>query len=175
MSSNLDSLSDEALAQKARNGDRAAFEVLCTRYLPTVYNRLRALVPADVVEDITQEVLIAAMRGIRRFGGHSTFRTWLSAITRHKVADFYRQRSRRPQTTALDDELQQSNGQAWEEHAAVRVALSRLPEHYQEIILLRFSDGLAFQDIADTLGISLEATKSRYRRAIAAIAEELRR
>mgnify|MGYP000166420785 CR=1 FL=1 len=175
MSSNLDSLSDEALAQKARCGDRAAFEVLCTRHLPIVYNRLRALVPPDAVEDITQEVFIAAMHAVRRFHGRSTFRTWLSAITRHKVADFYRQRSRRPETTPIDDELQQSNGQSWEEHAAVRIALSRLPEHYQEIILLRFAEGMPFQEIADVLGISLEATKSRYRRAIAAIAEELRR
>ena len=51
----------------------------------------------------------------------------------------------------------------------IRQALKELPEHYQEVILLRFAEGLKFNEIAQIQGQSLEATKSLYRRAIAAL------
>lgn len=174
MNGRLDSLADEVLAGMAQKGERAAFETLCDRYLPIVYNRLRALLPPEAVEDVTQEVFIAAVRGIGRYRSRSLFRTWLTAIARHKVADFYRKRSRQPETDMLDSiENSPGNAEGWEEQALVRVAMRRLPEHYQEILLLRFAEGMPFEQIARTLGISLEATKSRYRRAVAAAAQEL--
>jgi RNA polymerase sigma-70 factor (ECF subfamily) len=169
-----DSLSDEALAKMTQDGNRAAFEALCDRHLSSVYNRLRALLPAEAVEDVTQEVFVAVLRGIQDYRGNSLFRTWLAAIIRHKVADFYRQRSRQPEVVALagdgDDPIAPDT---WEERALVQVALQRLPAHYQEVLLLRFAEGKPFDQIADVLGISLEATKSRYRRAVTAVAQEI--
>ncbi len=165
---------DEELAQLARDGDRLAFDVLCDRYLPVVYNRLRALLPPEAVDDVTQEVFIAAVGAIRRYRATATFRTWISGIARHKVADFYRARGRQPQTVELDPDINDVAEQtAWQEQAVVRMAMRSLPNHYQEILLLRFAEGLPFQDVADALGTSLEATKSRYRRALAAMAEAL--
>jgi RNA polymerase sigma-70 factor (ECF subfamily) len=165
-------LSDEALAKMTQDGNRAAFETLCDRHLPNVYSRLRALLPAEAVEDVTQEVFMAALRGIRDYRGNSLFRTWLAAIIRHKVADFYRQRSRQPEVVPIaddgDDPIAPDN---WEERALVQAALQRLPAHYQEVLLLRFAEGKPFDQIAGALGISLEATKSRYRRAVAAVAQ----
>jgi RNA polymerase sigma-70 factor (ECF subfamily) len=169
-----DSLSDEALAKMTQDGNRAAFETLCDRHLSSVYNRLRALLPAEAVEDVTQEVFVAVLRGIRDYRGNSLFRTWLAAIIRHKVADFYRQRSRQPEVVPLagdgDDPVAPDT---WEERALVQAALQRLPAHYQEVLLLRFAEGKPFDQIAGVLGISLEATKSRYRRAVAAVAQEI--
>jgi len=169
-----DSLSDEALAKLTQDGNRAAFEALCDRHLPRVYNRLRALLPAEAVEDVTQEVFMAALRGIQDYRGNSLFRTWLAAVIRHKVADYYRRRSRQPEVVSLandgDDPLAPDT---WEERALVQAALRRLPTHYQEVLLLRFAEGKPFDQIAGDLGISLEATKSRYRRAVAAVAQEI--
>ena len=166
--------SDERLVEMAQAGDRAAFETLCSRYLTVVYNRLRALLPIDAVEDVTQEVFIAVLRGLDRFEGKSSFRTWICAICRYKSVDFYRKRERRPSTVPLDAAPNHQAAMAeWEERTLVRIALRRLPAHYQEILLLRFADGLLFRQIAEELGISLEAAKSRYRRAAAAAAEEL--
>jgi RNA polymerase sigma-70 factor (ECF subfamily) len=174
MSEQSDALSDQALVKMTQNGDRVAFEALCDRYLPAVYNRLRALLPPDAVEDVTQEVFLAALRGIRRYRGRSSFRTWLASIARHKVADYYRRRSRQPETVALSTERNDpAASDGWEERCIIRLALRRLPDHYQEVLLLRFAEGLPFDQIADTLGISLEAAKSRYRRAVAAIAQDL--
>jgi len=176
MSEEYSSLSDEALVKMAQAGDREAFEMLCDRYLPHVYNRLRALVPPEAVEDVTQEVFVAAVRGLAQFRGHSLFRTWLAAIVRRKAADYYRRQSRRPQTLPLDGMTTNPAGtDRWEEHAMVRVLLQRLPVSYQEVLLLRFAEGLPFQQIAAVLGISLDAAKSRYRRAVAAMAREMNR
>ena len=167
MSGHLNSLSDEVLARMAQKGDRAAFELLCERTLPAVYNRLRALLPPDAVEDVTQEVFLAAMRG-------ALFRTWIAGIVRHKVADYYRQRSRQPEMVPLNGKTNNATARdSWEERVAVRIALLHLPAHYQEVLLLRFAEGLPFIEVAQTLGISLEAAKSRYRRAVAAVAREM--
>jgi RNA polymerase sigma-70 factor (ECF subfamily) len=174
MSVNFNTLPDEELAYLARDGDRMAFEVLCDRYLSVVYNRLRALLPFEAVDDVTQEVFVAAVQAIRRYKAKATFRTWISAIARHKVVDYYRKRGRQPEIMALDPEINDmAERSAWQEQVSVRMALQRLPQHYQEVLLLRFAEGLPFQDVAEALGISLEAAKSRYRRAIAAMAEAL--
>ena len=174
MSVNFNTLPDEELAYLARDGDRLAFEVLCERYLSVVYKRLRALLPFEAVDDVTQEVFVAAVKAIRRYKAKAAFRTWISAIARHKVADYYRKRGRQPETMALDPEINDvAERSVWQEQVSVRMALQQLPQHYQEVLLLRFAEGLPFQDIADALGVSLEATKSRYRRAIAAMAEAL--
>jgi RNA polymerase sigma-70 factor (ECF subfamily) len=167
------SISDEELVRRTQGGDSAAFEALCDRHLPRVYNRLRTLLPLEDVEDVAQEVFIAAMRGVERFKGQSLFRTWLNGIVRHKVADYYRRRSRQPETVPLEgkDNLH-AQMEGWERRAAVRIVMRRLPSHYQEILLLRFAEGLPFKEIADTLEISLEAAKSRYRRAVAAFGQE---
>jgi RNA polymerase sigma-70 factor (ECF subfamily) len=178
MSGRPDSLTDEALAKMARDGDQSAFETLCDRYLTVVYNRLRAKLPPEAVEDVTQLVFIGAMKGITRYRAQSSFRTWILSIARHKVSDYYRQRGRRVETVALDPvDAGETNGSEarddWEERILTRIALRRLPDHYQEIIILRFAEGLRFKTIARTLDISLEAAKSRYRRAVAAMAEEM--
>jgi RNA polymerase sigma-70 factor (ECF subfamily) len=174
MRTNLDFPSDEELAKTAKDGNKDAFDTLCNRYLPCIFNRLRSLLPPEVVEDVTQEVFVAALQGIARFRGQSRFRTWITAIARHKVADYCRRRSRRPEVVPLDVEtVNPAAPDAWEERALVRVALGRLPEHYQEVLLLRFAEGLPFKQIASLLDLSLEATKSRYRRAVSAMAQEL--
>lgn len=174
MSVTFTTLPDEELAHLAQDGDRLAFDVLCDRYLPVVYNRLHALLPPEAVDDVTQEVFIAAVQAIRRYRATAAFRTWLSAIARHKVADFYRRRGRQPEQVVWDVDNDISFDAGLEERTLIRIALQALPEHYQEILLLRFAEGLPFQEIADRLTLSLEATKSRYRRAVVAIADAMR-
>lgn len=166
---------DEALAAQAKAGDRAAFEALCDRYLPIVCRRLRMLLPAAAVEDVAQEVFVAVVRSIKRYREDARFRTWISAIIRHKVADYYRSRERQPQTVELDPAYHTptEGTEVWREQAVAFLALQRLKPDYQEVILLRFAEGLPFKQVADTLNISLEATKSRYRRAIQALADEM--
>ena len=81
-----------------------------------------------------------------------------------------------PEVAALDADEEANEPAAengWEERAMVRIALRRLPAHYREVLLLRFAEDLPFAEVADALDISLEAAKSRYRRAVAALAAEM--
>jgi RNA polymerase sigma-70 factor (ECF subfamily) len=168
-------LTDEALAQRAQQGDRECLEVLCDRYLPIVVRRLRMLLPPSAVDDVCQEVFIGVVRGLKRYRQDAKVRTWISGIIRFKVADYYRGEERQPETVELDPRYHSPAAESgeWREHAVALLALRRLKPDYQEVIMLRFAEGLKFKNVARALGISLEAAKSRYRRAIQALAEEM--
>lgn len=170
--------SDEILVDRAQKGDRQAFEALYHRYLPRLYNRLRALIPLEDVEDLTQDVFLAVVRSLDRFERSSTFVTWLYSITNHKVSDYYRHRGKQPEMT-LSSARQEPHlvsgdpSSSAEDRALVRQVLRQLPERYRQVLLLRFAEDLSFKEIAQAMDLSLEATKSLYRRAITAAQEEI--
>jgi RNA polymerase sigma-70 factor, ECF subfamily len=60
-----------------------------------------------------------------------------------------------------------------EERVFIQGALSKLPDNYREIILLRFAEDLQFNEIAELMDQNLEATKSLFRRAISALRNHL--
>jgi RNA polymerase sigma-70 factor, ECF subfamily len=169
--------SDESLAKQAQQGDREAFLTLYERYIDKVYNRVRSRIPTQYVEDVTQEVFIAVVRSLPSFELRSRFNTWLYTIVSRQIADFYRQRSRYSddESFSLDDaenlavDLSSFN----DDEIQLKKVLADLPEHYQEVILLRFADGLSFAEIADHRNQSLEAVKSLYRRAIQAVRDKI--
>ena len=168
------------LAQRAQEGDREAFMKLYDLYIDKVFNRVKSKVPAQYAEDITQEVFIAVLRSLHRFEHRSRFSTWLYTIVNRQIADFYRQRNRTGNASevGLDNVDYFLSSPAFphehgEERALVQKAFTRLPDHYQEIVMMRFADGLTFAEIADERNQSLEATKSLYRRVIQALRDEM--
>ena len=171
--------SDEELVHNAQQGSLEAFTTLYERYLPMVYKRVRYVIPEQDVEDVTQEVFIAVIKSLRGFRCESAFPTWLRTLVNRQVADYYRRR--RPPEVELEIE---GRGEALENYPSLgavdcnaamddsivlRQALRALPDNYREILLLRFADGLRFAEIACVQGQSLEATKSLFRRAVAAL------
>lgn len=175
--------SDQELIRLAQRGSLEAFTMLYQRYLPTIYNRVRCLVPAADVEDVTQEVCISLLKALKSFRGAAKFGTWLRTLTDRRIADYYRRRSEMEVQLSADvseSEGRQSAAQGTigqavtiDDQIALREALRALPEHYREIIILRFAEGLRFHEIAKLRGQSLEATKSLFRRAIAALREHM--
>jgi RNA polymerase sigma-70 factor, ECF subfamily len=171
-------VSDEHLIQRFKQGDLDSFEPLYERHLQTVYNRVRYMVPEVDIEDVTQEVFIAVLKSLHNFRGESQFGTWLRTLTNYKIAEYYRRRNRKqdpPEAPIIEAELlpDGSSDLQLEERIALRKALTGMPENYQEVILLRFSDGMQFDEIAKTMGSNLERTKSLFRRAIAALRKNL--
>jgi RNA polymerase sigma-70 factor, ECF subfamily len=176
-------LNDEELVKRAQSGKQEAFTALYERYLPGVYARVRFKVPPEEAEDLTQEIFIAVMKSLSSFRGQSKFSTWLWALTNHKILDFYRSRKgywnhhqqmeQAEDQTSLADE--RSHIVQQDDLMAVQYVLQRLPQPYQEIILLRFVDEVPFHEIARLKGQSLEATKSLFRRSIAALRKEMER
>jgi RNA polymerase sigma-70 factor (ECF subfamily) len=171
--------SDEQLARTAQLGDQDAFFALYNRYLQRVYNRVRSKIPPQDVDDVTQEVFLAVVRSLDSYEQRARFNTWLYTIVNRQIADFYRRRSRshRLASAELDDETEDVAAASVQESADQRIAIQRaldkLPQHYQDIIALRFLDGLSFSEIAEQRGQTLEAVKSLYRRAVQALRDEL--
>lgn len=171
---------EAALIQRAQQNDLEAFSTLYQRHVRPVYNRVRYVIPEEDVEDVTQEIFLAALRSIHNFRGEAQFSTWLRALTNRQVAEYYRKRQRRGwnRQTAIDEAEQLSNdppqpNAVMEDRILLRRALQALPENYRNIILLRFAEGLPFEQIASLNGQNLEATKSLFRRSIAALRKQL--
>ncbi len=170
--------SDEFLIQQFKDGRNEAFDLLYHKYLPKVYNRVRYVVPESDVEDVTQEIFIAALKSLPSFRGDSKFGTWLRTLTNHKVAEFYRRRSRKqePHTAPLSEALARAEGETsagLEDRVFLQRTLQNLPENYREILLLRFAEDMQFNEIAEHTNQNLEAVKSLFRRAVAALRNNL--
>jgi RNA polymerase sigma-70 factor (ECF subfamily) len=167
--------SDEELIHKAKQGSLEAFTLLYERYLPTVYNRVRFSIPEQDIEDVTQEVFIAVIKSIHSFRGEARFGTWLRTLTNRQIADYYRHRPHRQIEIELDENLPAPHHQSDSEEAMIlRQSFRKLPGRYQEILFMRFSDGLQFNEIAKIKGQSLEAIKSLFRRAMEALDKQVR-
>lgn len=174
----LQDVSDELLIQQFKEGQTDAFDMLYYRHLPSVYKRVRYVIPENDVEDVAQEVFIAALKSLSTFRGDSKFSTWLRTLTNHKVAEFYRKRARKqePLLAPLSDAASHTTGSSskmLEERIYIQRALQKLPENYREVILLRFAEDLQFNEIAELTDQNLEAAKSLFRRAIAALRTHL--
>ncbi len=171
-------VSDEHLIQRIKQGELDSFQPLYERYLPAVHNRVRYMIPEADIEDVTQEVFIAVLKSLHSFRGESQFGTWLRTLTNYKVAEYYRRHNRKqdpPEAPILEAEQlpDGSSDLVLEDRIALRKALGSLPEKYREVILLRFSEGMQFDEIARNMGSNLESVKSTFRRAVAALRRTL--
>jgi RNA polymerase sigma-70 factor, ECF subfamily len=176
-------LSDHELVKLAQQGEFSAFTTLYERHFPSVYNRVRYVIPEPDVEDITQEIFVAMLKSLKSFKYKSQFSTWLRTLTNRTVADYYRRRERNKyhlnlnlDTMNLLETQKPASGRSTskiDECVVLRQGILALPEHYQDVILLRFAEGMRFHEIAVERCQSLEATKSLFRRALAALRKQL--
>jgi RNA polymerase sigma-70 factor (ECF subfamily) len=145
----------------------------------------------DVAEDLVQETFLAASRSIGSFEHRSAEYTWLYGILLNKFRLWLRYKGRTlslQQTVDENDapadpaQLLVSEGlsasealQKREAAQIVREVLDELPVHYRSVLVLRFLDGLSYQEIAQLLGCSLGTVKSRIHYALQTIARKLDR
>jgi len=175
--------SDEELVHSAQTGKEDAFALLYERYFPNVFARVRFKVPENDVEDVTQEIFIAVMKSLGSFKGQSKFSTWIWTITNRKIVDYYRSNKSKLTLTEQDDyeevvtrnSLNHTAGvdSHQDDLVTVQHALGTLPQNYQDILLMRFVDEMPFHEIAVQNKQSLEATKSLFRRSVAALAKKM--
>ena len=158
-------LTDEELVERIKNGDNASLTILVRAYLPKVYNKVQSLVPEADAEDVTQEIFLSLVDSIGNFQGKSAFATWFHRIIMNRVMDYYRRISYRQrekhQNSRVSDPWKLTDSEL-----TLREVLVRVPDKYKEILVLRFLEDLSFGDIAERLGLTYEAARYRYRRAI---------
>jgi RNA polymerase sigma-70 factor, ECF subfamily len=169
---------EQQLLAQARAGDRGAVEELLERHEPQIYRfALRMCGAQEDARDVLQETLIAAFKGLRDFRGDAKLSTWLFQIARSFCTKATRKRVGEPVThESLDApgvERMATDAQknpdalahAKEIGEVLRAALSALPVHYREVVLLKDVHGLPVEEVATVLGESEAATKSRLHRA----------
>jgi RNA polymerase sigma-70 factor (ECF subfamily) len=168
---------DDALLAAARAGDRAALDALLRRHLDFIHAVCRRLAGNDAdADDATQEALIAITRGISRFDGRSSLRTWLYRVATNACLDELRRKARRP-TTGIPEVEQDIDGPSLDDTVSDQVvldaALRALPEEFRAPVVLRDVLGLDYQEIATTLELPPGTVRSRIARGRAALAVAL--
>lgn len=176
--------SETALVARLRLGENAAFEHLVRRYGAQMLAVARRYVRRDdEANDVLQEALLQAFRGIERFREDARLSTWLHRIVVNAALMRLRSASRRPEES-IDDLLPSFDSEGYhadaiesfplgveaalEQHQVrgmVRACVEKLPAQYRAAIVLRDFEERSTEEVAELLGISENAVKIRLHRA----------
>jgi RNA polymerase sigma-70 factor (ECF subfamily) len=166
--------------------EKADFESLVALYEQRIFNVVYRMVgDYDEAADLTQDAFVRAYRAFENFRGDAQPYTWLYRIAVNLVRDHAAKKKRKQAAEmSLDAGLDESRG-SWDlpDHAhgpdrivaseelrgQLEAAVQALPDGYRECVVLREFENLSYQQIADALGITVEAVRSRLARARAMI------
>jgi RNA polymerase sigma-70 factor (ECF subfamily) len=158
---------DPELLRRAQKGDEHAFAELVRAYETPLYNYiLRLTGDRALAEDLLQEVFLRVYQGLPRFSLRCKFTTWLFQVTKNSVLDELRAKERRPLTpVTLDDaphlEALDQPAERVEAIDGLWRAIDALPVDLKMALLLRDVVGLSYNEIADSLEITLATVKWR--------------
>jgi RNA polymerase sigma-70 factor (ECF subfamily) len=160
--------------------DRKATARFVADYTDCVYAYVRhRLAPrADLVDDIVQEVFLAALGNLTTFLGNAPLRSWMLGIARHKVETYYRQRLREPETLADDHLERATEGATMDElidrerlEERTQRILKQLPESYSVALLWRYWENRSVREMAEATGKTAKAIERLLARARARFRE----
>ncbi len=170
---------EQTLVSQAIDGDADAFGVLYTQHLDAIYRYVFFRV-ADVhlAEDLTEEVFVRAWTALPKYEpqGHR-FTSWLYRIARNLIVDHYRKQS----SPSIVDDLGMENlpdpqsrpedqVADQEDLASLTRAVQQLGDDEQNVIVLRFVEGLSHREVAEVIGKSEGASRVIQHRALEALA-----
>jgi RNA polymerase sigma-70 factor (ECF subfamily) len=186
-------LEDRALLDRAQGGDIDAFESLVERHRDRLYGLALRMTRSEAdAAEIVQDTFLAAYQNLANFRGEAAFGSWVHRIAANNALMRLRHQrvveaateelrgpefnergsleeypevdwSRRADEKVLDEELGR----------AIRQATDALPEGYREVFLLKDVEAMSYEEIAEMMGISVAAVKSRLHRARLALREEI--
>jgi RNA polymerase sigma-70 factor (ECF subfamily) len=172
---------EEAVA-RARSGDGRAFDEIYRILSGPVFSYLITQTRRrEDAEDLTGQVFLEAMRGIRGFTGDaSAFKGWLFRIAHNRAVDLARRLARR-----REESLEEAEGVAeilgTEERAIAGIAVARvwkaiggLPEQQRRVLVLRLGAGLTAREIAEALDKRIGTVKALQHRALSSLTRALR-
>ena len=143
---------------------------------PRVYHTARRMLSNEAdAEDVAQDVFTQVVRKLPSFRGEAALPTWLHRVTVNAALAHRRKRALRAQAHVANpaDDLLEVGGTDGpevelldeEQRALIQRAIAALPELYRGVLVLSDVEGLSNADIAEALGLSVPAVKSRLRRA----------
>ncbi len=164
---------DFEVIDACRRGDQDAFRALFETYRDKVYSiALRYSGDRAAALDIAQDVFVKLLSAIEDFRGDAGFESWLYRLVVNRCLDYHR-RSRRvramvedamnifaaPRESALHDLLR------WEREEQVQRSIAQLAPQQRMVVVLRYTEGMSYEQIADILGCSMGTVASRLNRA----------
>ncbi len=180
---------DSALVQRAKAGDKGAFDLLVRKY----QHRIAAVVSRFVrdyaeCQDVVQDSFIRAYKSMPGFRGDSQFYTWMYRIAVNTAKNHLASRKRRPNADVELEDAEHIDGgihiqnNDTPEHELLREeiaqvvskALAQLPEDIRQAITLREMEGLSYEEIAEVMNTPVGTVRSRIFRAREAIDARLR-
>jgi RNA polymerase sigma-70 factor (ECF subfamily) len=186
---------EASIIAELKSGSEDAYEWLIAHYHQPVYGLVYRILndPADAA-DTTQEVFLKVFRGIRRFHGEASLKTWIYRIAIHEASNQRRWwfRHKRRETT-MEAQIGDAEGQSFtlketlvDEHdspfecavheeirSRVEQELSQVQEPYRTTVILRDIEGLSYEEVAEILQVSLGTVKSRLMRGRLALKKRL--
>ena len=185
---NAASSDDRQLAERASQGDRAAFGLLYERHVDAVFAYVQYRVrDVGVAEDLTQDIFLSAMRAMPGFRWQGSFAPWLMRCAHNRVVNHWRSLGRRAPELAMDEtndegqpvfELAGDAG-GWQEAldgidaGRVERAVAGLTYLQQQVVALRFGAGLSLAETAQALSRSENAVKNLQHNALVSLRRRL--
>jgi len=171
---------ESELVQRAIHGDTAAFGELYQMHLTRIYRYIFYKVgDATEAEDLTEQTFLKAWEAMGRFREQGVpFAAWLYRLAHNVVIDFHRTQH---EAVPLDELIDAEDRQlAPDEAAAIRLdvqalkqAIGRLTPEQQQVVILRFVQGLSHGDVAHIMGKNEGAVRAIQHRALRALHELL--
>ena len=170
-----ESADELALIERCQRQDWEAFGKLVDAYQNRIYGFVRRLAPnPDDALDITQDVFIRAFQSFSKFDGRSSLRTWLFRIAHNLCIDRARKLGRRVDEVGFQDgedglefEVADDRWQAdllllnQEFSAVVEAAIVSMSEKLRSVLILHDREEMAYEEIAEAIGIPIGTVKSR--------------
>src|SRR2546425_4546462 len=180
-------LADGELVTSALSGREACFEELVRRYQrPIAAYVYRMVGNYDAALDLTQEVFIKVYNSLARYRSEFKFSTWIYKIAHNSAIDHLRRHAVRDQalTSGIDSERRElaiesrrltpeQESEREERRSEIESVVRLLPSTYRELIVLRHSHDLSYDEIAEVTGLPLGTVKNRLFRAREAMRDHL--
>ena len=185
-----DGLTDLQLIERVQQGDKASFDALMRRHEKKAYQYAYRLTQnQDDACDIVADAFVRVNSALKNFRGQSAFGTWLYRIITNCALDF-KKKDKSSRTVSIEtptysggqevqrqfedegpgpDELAERNAR----EQSVQLALSKMPEYQQAMLVMYHVENLSYEEIADALDLPLGTVKSRLNRARLALRDLL--
>ena len=167
---------DVALAKAVLRKDRKATATLVELYADAIqaYVASRLAPQVDKVDDLMQEIFLAAWKGLPEYRGDSPLRSWLLGIARHKIEDYYRSRLRaaEPLPDGEDGDLPSEPELELDEvldqeklRGKVQRVMRTMPESYALLLLWRYWEKRSAREVSERIGRTEKAVERMLARA----------
>jgi len=180
--------SDEQLVKQFLSGDEKAFEKLVEKYLKPLYNFIFQLVhDKETANDITQDVFVKIWKSMSSYDSQKKFSTWIFTIAKNTTFDFLKKKKTVPFAAfenesgenflefIEDESIPYSNEllRIIDEKKDVANFLDSLSPQMKTVLLLHHKHGFSLVEISEIMGHPQNTIKSKYRRAIMFLREQI--